>query len=53
MKNSHIEMSLNEIDDVVNQLDLAHNHKINYTEFISATIDIQSYLTDEKLEGLF
>ena len=26
---------------------------INYSEFISATIDLSKYLTDEKLDALF
>lgn len=39
----HIEE--NEIDDIIKNLDLAKNNVINYTEFLSATIDINCLLT--------
>lgn len=34
-------------------IDYDGNQMINYTEFIAATINVQSYLTDEKLESLY
>ena len=41
IKNSNLEnMSAEEIDSIIDQLDYDHNHKINYTEFISATINV-------------
>ena len=35
------------------QLDYAKNNKINYSEFISATIDVSAFLTEQKLEAIF
>ena len=40
INNSHYEIEGSEVDDIVNQLDLAQNGKINYSEFLSATIDL-------------
>jgi len=40
IKNSNFDMTAQEIDDIIHNLDFAKNHKINYTEFISATINI-------------
>ena len=40
IQNSHYAIEAGEIDDIVNQLDLAKNGKINYSEFLSATIDL-------------
>jgi len=31
------------------EVDYAGNNKINYSEFIAATIDVKSVLTDERL----
>ena len=46
-------MSAQEIDEIIHNLDYAKNHKINYTEFIAATINVHTYLTEEKLDALF
>ncbi len=49
----HINLSDKEIDDIINQMDYQENHKINYSEFLSATLDVEKFLTDEKLEAVF
>ena len=48
-----MEMPDQEIDDIIGQLDYARNGKINFTEFLAATIDVKKFLTDERLEALF
>ena len=35
-----------EIDEIINQIDYAGNQKINYSEFIAATLDVSKYLTE-------
>jgi len=37
----------------MNQVDHMGNGKINYTEFIAATVKVKSVLTEEKLRALF
>ena len=41
------------IDSIVNQLDRAKNGKINFSEFLSATIDLDQLLTEERISALF
>jgi|TARA_B110001450_G_C17483089_1_gene425068 Ca2+-binding EF-hand superfamily protein len=38
---------------VVKELDFADNKKINYSEFIAATINAADFLTHDKLEAIF
>jgi calcium-dependent protein kinase len=46
-------MTEKDINDILLQIDNDDNHKINYSEFIAATIDIRKYLTKAKIEALF
>ena len=46
-------MSEEEIQSIVKELDFAENKKINYSEFIAATINTQEFLTDQKLSAIF
>jgi Ca2+-binding EF-hand superfamily protein len=38
---------------VVKELDFADNKKINYSEFIAATINAADFLTHDRLEAIF
>lgn len=38
---------------MVDQLDRAKNGKINFSEFLSATIDLNTFLTEERVAALF
>ena len=40
IQKSDYTMSDKEIDEIINNLDLAKNGVINYSEFLSATIDL-------------
>ena len=42
-----------EVEEIVEKIDYYGNHKINYSEFIAATLDTQKFLTKEKLWILF
>tara|TARA_B110000285_G_scaffold163411_1_gene182527 strand:+ start:417 stop:713 length:297 start_codon:yes stop_codon:yes gene_type:complete len=46
-------MTPEEITNVVKELDFADNKKINYSEFIAATINAADFLTNDKLEAIF
>ena len=37
---SDMNLSPEEIEKLIKEIDYADNHKINYTEFIAATIDV-------------
>ena len=34
-------------------MDYAGNGKINFTEFLAATVDVEQFLTNEKIEAIF
>jgi len=42
-----------EINAIINELDYQGNQKINYSEFIAATIKTKEILTHEKLQAIF
>jgi len=42
-----------EIRDMISQMDYQNNKKINYSEFLSATIDIKSFLNESRLKAIF
>ena len=38
---------------MINQIDYQNNKKINYSEFLAATIDIQQFLNESRLKAVF
>lgn len=38
---------------MIDEIDFAGNHKINYTEFIAATIETSHFLNDQRLQSIF
>ena len=50
---SKMDVSEQEIQDMINQIDYHENNKINYSEFLAATIDVRNFLTDSKLKAVF
>lgn len=42
-----------EIQSIIKELDYADNKRINYSEFIAATINVSEYLSDERLQAIF
>ena len=42
-----------EVDKIINEVDYFGNGKINYTEFLVATLDVKSFLDDNKMSALF
>ena len=49
----HVDVPDEEIDEIIAELDYNKNGKINFTDFIAATVDIRKLLTPEKLEAIF
>ena len=48
-----MKLSKQEIKNIVKQIDFAGNGRINYSEFIAATINTQELLTDERIDAIF
>lgn len=42
-----------ELDKIVNEVDYHGDRMINYSEFLSATIQVKNILTDEKLLAIY
>ena len=47
------EISQEDIHKMVVEIDLTKNSKINYSEFLAATVDPKKFLTDEKCMAIF
>jgi calcium-dependent protein kinase len=41
------------IESIISNLDSANNKKINYSEFLAATVDVTKILTQPRLDSLF
>ena len=39
------------VDEIIDEVDYFGNQKINYTEFLVATIDVKNFLDDGKLQA--
>jgi Ca2+-binding EF-hand superfamily protein len=46
-------MSDSELDSILKQLDLDNNDKVNYSEFLAATVDFSKHATLEKIRAMF
>jgi calcium-dependent protein kinase len=52
-QNFKLELSRKDVDELVKQIDYAGNNKIKYSEFLSATADISTFLNDSRLRAIF
>ena len=48
-----IKMDSKQIDKITRQLDLNGSGQVNYTEFLSATIDVSKHMTENKMKSIF
>ena len=53
IRDSRMNLSDDEINNMIAELDFAENKRINYSEFIAATINLEEYLSDERLQAIF
>lgn len=53
IKHSDIKIPDEEIDRIIEEVDYFGNGKINYTEFLVATVDIMQFLDDHMLQAIF
>ena len=53
INNADLTMTAEEIDKIISELDFAENKRINYSEFLAATINVKDYLDDARLEAIF
>ena len=53
IQKSDMNIPKEKIDSIINQVDYHGNRKINYSEFLMATLDVKAFLDDSKLQALF
>ena len=53
IKESDLNIPDSEIEKIINEVDYFGNKKINYTEFLVATLDVKQFLDDSKLQAMF
>jgi len=53
MRDAQIGNKKDQLKLMISEIDFAQNKKINYTEFLAATIDADEYMTDTRLQGVF
>ena len=53
IKGSGVNIPDSRIDAIIEEVDYFGNKKINYTEFLVATLDVKSFLDDNKLQAIF
>jgi len=53
MEQSQVKFTTGQIKQIVDEVDLHHNGKINYTEFIAAALCVEKFMSDEKLREIF
>ncbi len=53
MEKANIHLTHDEIQNIIEEIDYFGNGQINYSEFLSATISVQSILNHDRLVLLF
>jgi len=53
LNEAQIKIDDSELEQIINNVDYHGDRMINYSEFLSATIQVKSILTDEKLKSIF
>lgn len=49
----HLNISAADASNMIKESDYSGAGRINYSEFIAATIDVKQFLTDTKLRSVF
>ena len=53
LKSQSVKVTEKEVNDIIKQVDYQQNSKINYSEFLSATINLNNFLDEQKLLAVF
>ena len=53
IKASDINIPDEQVEKIIDEVDYFGNKKINYTEFLVATLDVKQFLDDNMLQALF
>lgn len=53
IRESNINIPINQIEKIIYEVDYLGNGKINYSEFLAATVDVHNILNEETLKEIF
>lgn len=53
IKQADLHVSSEQIEQIISEVDYFGNHKINYSEFLAATLDVKAFLNEDKLLAIF
>ena len=53
LKKANMNLPDDEIRNIIDQIDVNGDNEINYSEFITATINTKDLLTDQRIEAIF
>ena len=53
IQQKNMNISTVELQNIIDEVDYAANNKINYTEFLAATMDLHQFLDEHKLLAVF
>jgi Ca2+-binding EF-hand superfamily protein len=53
LSDDNFNIPVDEIEHIIDEVDYHGQHKINYSEFLAATIKVKDILTDDKLLAIF
>ena len=53
MEHTKVKLSQQDIEDIILEIDDNGNGKINYSEFLAATVSLKQFMTEEKLWMMF
>ena len=53
IRSSQMSITEEQVNHIIDRIDYNKNNQINYTEFLVATIDVESVLKEENVQQLF
>jgi len=53
IKASNIDIPDDQVEQIIDEVDYFGNGKINYTEFLVATLDVKMFMDDNKMQAIF
>ena len=53
LQNTDLHYNSQQIESIINEVDYFGNHKINYSDFLAATLDVKAFLNEDRLTAIF
>ena len=53
LKKMDMEVNEEDLEHIISEVDYYNNKKINYSDFLSATVPIRTFMTEHRLQAIF